>query len=367
MTSFGKYFKKNDKYMQTTNKMSFGKMRSVFFFLLIVLLSIAMLYLFRPFFYPIFWAAVIAVMFYPFYAWLNRYIKAKGFNVFLTIILVIAAVLMPLLLVGILVVDQSIDVYRSIDSDDLREALNTASTWVEGTPFGPYAETVQREWPAYASKAAKGISTAIFTSVKSITQNSVRFIVMLFIMFYSLYYFLRDGKQALLRLMHLSPLGDVYEEMLYERFTSTVRATMKSTLIVGGIQGTISGILFWIAGVEGAFIWGVIMIILAIIPAVGPALILGPAAIIMLILGQVPQGLVLLFGAIVVSLVDNFLRPMFVGKDIEMHPLIVFFATLGGIFLFGVSGFVIGPIIAALYISIMSIYEHYYRNELQNN
>jgi len=167
--------------------------------------------------------------------------------------------------------------------------------------------------------------------------------------------------------MHLSPLGDTYEEMLYEKFTSATRATLKSTLIVGGIQGTLGGILFWIAGIEGAFVWGTIMVVLAIIPALGPPLILIPAGIIVLILGNLSSGILLLVGALVISFVDNLLRPPLIGKDIQMHPLVVLFATLGGILLFGISGFVIGPIIAALYTSIMSIYEHYYKTELGNN
>src|SRR5690606_26470649 len=141
----------------------------------------------------------------------------------------------------------------------------------------------------------------------------------------------------------------------------------KSTVIVGGIQGTLGGLLFLIAGVDGALVWGTIMVVLAIIPAVGPPLVLIPAGLISLALGNVGAGLILLIGSVVISFVDNLLRPPLVGKDIQMHPLVVLFATLGGILVFGVSGFVIGPIIAALYTSVMSIYEYYDRNELSNN
>ncbi len=109
------------------------------------------------------------------------------------------------------------------------------------------------------------------------------------------------------------------------------------------------------------------MIIIAIIPAVGTSIILAPTGIIMLALGHGWEGILLIVGAVLISVLDNLIRPPLVGKDTQMHPLVVFFATLGGIILFGISGFVIGPTIAALYISIMSIYEHYYRKELQNN
>ena len=185
---------------------------------------------------------------------------------------------------------------------------------------------------------------------------------------YSLYFFFKDGPKILSRIMHLSPLGDQYEKMLYERFTSTARATLKGTFIVGSIQGIIGGILFWLTGVEGALIWGVIMIALSLIPGIGSFLIWMPTGIIMLALGNLWQGLtILLVGAFIISTIDNLIRPPLVGKDIQMHPLIVLFSTLGGIFLFGISGFVIGPVLAALFIAVMSIYEEHYKRELNDN
>jgi len=341
-------------------------MRSIFFFSIIAILSISMIYLFRPFLYPIFWAAVIAIMFYPLYAWFMKHIP-RSISITLTLASVVITLLIPLTILSALLVNESIDLYQTISTQNLRQALDTVEVWSAGTPFAPYIEDAKINWPTYATKVANATSGAVFNTVKSITQNSVRFIFMLFIMFYTLYYFLKDGTKILKRLMHLSPLGDTYEEMLYEKFTSATRATLKSTLIVGGIQGTLGGILFWIAGIEGAFVWGTIMVVLAIIPALGPPLILIPAGIIVLILGNLSSGILLLVGALVISFVDNLLRPPLIGKDIQMHPLVVLFATLGGILLFGISGFVIGPIIAALYTSIMSIYEHYYKTELGNN
>ena len=342
-------------------------MRSIFFFSLIILLSIVMLYLLRPFFYPVFWAAVIAIMFYPFYKWLGKYIKTNGLNITIIMVSIVFILLIPLTFISTMVVNQSVGIYQSFSSTDLQNALNTAHGWLGNTFVAPFIEQAQREWPSYISKATQITSNFIFASIKSVTQNSVQFIFMLFIMFYSLYYFLKDGKKILGRLVHFSPLGDTYERMLFDRFTSTTRATLKSTIIIGGIQGTLSGILFWIAGVQGALIWGVVMVVIAIIPVVGPAIILIPAGIVMLVIGNFWQAMVLLIGALVISFMDNFLRPPLVGKDTQMHPLVVLFTTLGGIILFGVSGFVIGPIIAAFYISIMSIYEHYYHTELQNN
>lgn len=349
------------------HNLSFDKVRNVFFFSMIIGLSIAVLYLFRPFVYPIFWAAVIAVMFHPLYRWLGDHFKSAGLRAWLTLVAVIAVILFPLILLSTIIVNQSINLYQSITAEDVQKTIDVANDWLGDTPVGSYLEAARDELPTHISNIAKKASTLIFTSIKSITQNSFRFVLMLFVMFYTLFYFLKDGENILRRLMHFVPLGDEYETMLYERFTSTTRATLKSTIIVGGIQGILSSILFWITGIQGAFIWGVVMVIIAIIPAVGPSIILLPAGITMLLLGNTWQGVVILVGAGVVGVVDNLLRPSLVGKDIQMHPLMVFFATLGGIILFGISGFVIGPIVAALYISVMSIYDHYYKHELEKN
>lgn len=352
--------------MPTKHALSFRNMRSIFFFTIIVALSIAMQYLLKPFLYPIFWAAVIAIMFYPLHARMTKHLP-RGISLTITLASVVITILIPLAILSILLVNESIDLYQTVASQDIRGALDAAGEWLQHTPFAPYVLDAKLNWPTYAAKFANATTGTIFGVLKNITQHSVRFVFMLFIMFYSLYYFLKDGKVILTRLMQLSPLGDKYEIMLYEKFTSTTRATLKSTIIVGGIQGTIGGLLFLFAGIEGALIWGTIMVVLAIIPAVGPPLVLIPAGIISLILGNFGAAAVILVGSVVVSFIDNLIRPPLIGKDIQMHPLVVLFSTLGGIVVFGVSGFVIGPIIAALYTSVMSIYEHFYRSELKHN
>ncbi len=355
--------------MPTTksDKISFEKMRSIFFFGLIIILSIAMLYLFGPFLYPIFWAAVIAIVFYPVHKRIATKIKKESPAALVSLLLIFLIIFIPLSALSALLVNESLDLYTKVSQSSIFQSPDSVSNWIEQTPLAPYVDQIRTDWTTYATKATQWISSFVFTSVTTITQNSVRFLIMAFVMLYTLYYFFKDGPRMLRRIMHLSPLGDKYEAMLYEKFTSTTRATLKSTLIVGGIQGFLSGILFWITGIEGAFVWGVIMVIIAIIPAIGTPVVLIPAAIIMLALGNVWQAIVLVAGAIIISMLDNLIRPPLVGKDIQMHPLIVFFATLGGLILFGISGFVIGPIIAALYISIMSIYDHYYKNELKKN
>ena len=352
----------------TQRKVNFNTMRSVFFFGLIFILSIGMLYIVGPFLYPIFWAAVIAVMFYPVYEWLLKHTKMKRTSSMISIFCVLALIMLPLFLISILLIDQSIQLARNVLSYDFIAALAQAQDRIEAIPIiGSYVVIAWQYLIDNLAQAAQHITGFLLKNAQIFVGSSLRFLVMFFIMLYTLFYFFTDGPSILKKLMHLSPLGDKYEAMLYKRFTSTTRATLKSTLIIGGIQGILGGLLFWIAGVQSAFVWGVIMVIVAIIPAIGPSLVLFPAAIIMFGMGSMGSALWLFIGGLVISMVDNLLRPPLVGKDTQMHPLIVLFATLGGIILFGISGFVIGPIIAALFLSIMSIYSFYYKNELNNN
>ena len=350
------------------HKLGFEKIRTIFYFGILGLLSIGFFYIIIPFIYPIFWAAIIAVFFYPFYAWINKNLKLPNISATISVITVVTVLFIPLSIIAALIVYQSADLYNTVSQNNFFTNVDNVTNRLDNSILAPYLETIKTEWTAYATNATKAISSFLVASITKITQNSLRFAFMVFIMLYTLYYFLKDGKKILERLMHLSPLGDNYEKLLFHRFTSTARATLKSTLIVGGIQGTLGGIMFLIAGVQGAFIWGVIMVILSIIPAVGSFLVWFPAGIIMFALGNIWQGVfIILFGSIVIGMIDNLLRPPLIGKDIQMHPLIVLFSTLGGLAIFGISGFVIGPIIAALFLSVLSIYDHYYSKELSNN
>ncbi len=352
----------------SSNKLSFTKMRSTFFFSLIVILGIAILYIIRPFVYPVFWAAIIAILFYPVYTRIHKHIKSDSLSSLTTLLIVIIVLFLPLTLLSTLLINESIELYKSASDANLVGQVEGVGDWLKDTAAGPYIEEVSTNWTRYATNATKLVSVSLFNNIKNITQNSLRFFLMFFIMLYTLFYFLKDGSDILKRLMHLSPLGDKYEKMLYQKFTSTARATLKGTLIIGGIQGILGGILFWITGVQGALIWGVVMIVLSIIPAVGSFIVWLPVGIIMLVMGSVWQGLaIIIVGATLIGNIDNFLRPPLVGKDIQMHPLLVLFSTLGGIILFGISGFIIGPVIAALFTAVVGIYDHHYKNELQNN
>lgn len=349
------------------NKIDFSKVQSIFFFGLIALFTGAMIYLISPFVYPIFWAAVIAVVFYPIYSFINNHLRIESLSSFLVVIIVVAVVLLPLSVIALLVVNQALNIYNTLSVESINNFLDQIIVTLNDTPLAPYLEQAKQKWSQNAANIAQSIALTLVNRAQQITSSSMKFLVQVLVMLYTLYYFFKDGKKLLKRLMHLSPLGDKYEKNLYQKFTSTVSATLKSTLIIGAIQSILGGLLFIIAGIKGAILWGIIMFIFAVIPALGAPFIIVPAGLILLVSGSIGKGVLLLVGATIVGTIDNLIRPILVGKDIQMHPLWVFFATLGGIIIFGVSGFVIGPVIAALFLSIISIYDEYYKTKLEHN
>jgi predicted PurR-regulated permease PerM len=185
----------------------------------------------------------------------------------------------------------------------------------------------------------------------------VRAAALFFLMLYILFFFLRDGPDLVRALVRAVPLGDRRQSRLLSKFVAVSRATIKGTLVVGIVQGTLGGLVFWAVGIPAPVVWGAVMTVFALVPAVGVGLVWGPAAVIMLALGEIVRGIVvLLVGIFVIGLIDNVLRPILVGRDTEMPDYLVLLATLGGLSTLGISGFVIGPVIAAFFLAVWEMF-----------
>lgn len=350
--------------------MDFSKIRYIIFFALLGAVTIGFLFVIKPFAYPIFWAAVIAGICYPVYTWLNKKLNSQNLSTIIIMIGVILCIILPISLIGTLLIKESVDLYTSIDNNrnQISNVVHNISDWVKNNSFIVKLNIDETFWAAKISDFTKSISNFIFNSLKAITQNSLTFLALFIIMLYTLFYFIRDGSKLLKKLMHLCPLGDKYEKTLYDKFTKTTYATLKGILIVGAIQAALGTVLFLLTGVQGALIWGVIMFLLTIIPSFSAAIVWCPAGIIMLATGHIWQGiLILAIGLLVISTIDNFLRPIIIGNDIQLHPLLILFSMLGGLLFFGISGFMIGPIISALLVSFWEMYDQYYKTELEHN
>lgn len=190
----------------------------------------------------------------------------------------------------------------------------------------------------------------------NVGQNALDFFVSFFIMLYLLFFLLRDGRALGHRVRAAVPLRDDLQRNLFHKFTDVVRATIKGTIVVAIVQGALGGLMFWFLGIQAPVLWAVVMAFLSLLPAVGTALVWVPVALYLLASGAVWQGVLLIvYGVLVIGLVDNVLRPVLVGKDTKMPDYIVLIATLGGMAIFGLNGFVIGPLIAAMFMAAWDI------------
>ena len=342
---------------------SSANLRTAFVLLLVVAVSLLFLAVAWPFLEPLLLGALLAGLFHPLYRWITRVLGGRqSFGAVLTLLVLFILVLGPISAFLGIVVQQALSV-----SDQaipwLRQHLGSASTFnlhdwlVQAFPaLGDYVPS-QEQLLQQVGTAAKSAGTFLVTVLSRMTATTAAFILNLFIMLYAMFFFFKDGQKILERIFYYLPLSDEDETRMLARFTSITRATIKGTVVIGIIQGTLAGIAFWMAGIQGAAFWGTIMTILSIVPGIGAALVWVPAVIILFINAQyVAATLLLAWCAAVVGTIDNFLRPALVGRDAKMPDLLILIGTLGGLFLFGPIGFIVGPIVCGLFLTVWDIY-----------
>jgi predicted PurR-regulated permease PerM len=225
----------------------------------------------------------------------------------------------------------------------------------------PYRETILKK----AGETVGNLSGFLISKLSAVTLGTVNFLFMTFVLLYAMFFFLLDGQKLVQKILYYLPLENRDELRMLDRFTSVTRATLKGTAVVGILQGSLAGLAFSVIGIPSSVFWGMIMVVLSVVPAIGTSLVWVPAAIVLAVSGHVAKAVGLfLFCGLVVGSLDNLLRPRLVGKDTQMHELLIFLGTLGGIMMFGVAGFIIGPIIAALFLTVWQIYGESFRDIL---
>ncbi len=336
------------------------KLNKIVLMIMVTLISALFLIMIRQFLMAIFMAGLFSAMSAPLHRRLVRRLQGRE-NMASAVVVagVFCLILVPLgFLIG-LVVSQAVHVGQSVTPwvQSFVNEPGLLSKYAEKIPYYeqilPYRDMII----AKAGELVGSISSLLINSLSSITKMTVNALFNAVIMLYVMFYFLTEGGALLNKILYYLPLAHEDEERLLRRFTSVAGATMKSTLIIGILQGGLCGLAFLFAGIQGAAFWGTVMAVLSIIPAVGAALVWVPALIILAVKGDFSGVIILtvLCGALAGNL-DNLLRPRLVGKDTEMHDLFVLFGTLGGIALFGILGIIIGPIVAALFITIWEMY-----------
>jgi predicted PurR-regulated permease PerM len=339
-----------------------------FFLLLLLIVTLAFVDLIDDFFKAIFWAAVLAMMFRPLHQKLVAVMPTRpALNALLTTLAVIVAVLIPVSLTAMAVAQEAANLARDLEAGE----IDTESTllWLEQRV--PFLSGLLDRFEIDVARIQEGVSAAAIASGRwiagnavAIGQNTLQFFLHLFVMLYLLFFFIMDGKSILLAIARVLPLDLKLQESLRARFANVARATLKGTFLISAIQGFIGGIAFWALGIRAAVLWGVVMGLFALIPAVGPPVVWLPAAIVLIASGQLTKGLILIMvGAVIIGLVDNLLRPVLVGRDARLPDYIILLTTLGGIAVFGLSGVLIGPIIAALFFTVWTSLEDRHAEE----
>ncbi|MBW7472885.1 AI-2E family transporter [Marinobacter sp. M216] len=339
----------------------YAKLETRTFLAMLVGVSLAFVWLMKPFFGPIFWAVAIALIFHPVQQLLVRKIGERpNVNALITLVTCMVIVVIPVLVLITSLIAEGVGVYQQIQDGEIRP--------------GEYIDQVNKSFPAIQSFLAQfdinfaeirdravnifvGGSQFFAKQALGVGQNTFQFFLGLALMVYLAFFLLRDGTKLVELMIRALPLGDERERLLFAKFAEVTRATVKGNLLIAIIQGALGGLIFWILGISGALLWGVVMAIVSLLPAVGAALVWVPAAIYLAAVGDTIQAVILtIFGVVVIGLADNLLRPVLVGRDTKLPDYIVLLSTLGGIVMFGVNGFVMGPLVAALFMAFWGIF-----------
>ena len=333
------------------------------FFWALLVATLALLYLIHHFLQPIFWAALLATLFSSLHKRLCRRLRGHASSsALLVVLLIICSVIVPIVLVASVVLHQASTTIENLSQTpdfDTAEPLRRIEQAI--MPAREFLDRVGID----TARLVGGMSSAAVTSGQFIAkravtlgQNALLFAVQLMAMLYMLFFFLRDGDRLVERLIHVIPMGDDRERRLVAKFAQVATATIKGTLVVACVQGALGGLAFGLFGIPGPVLWGVVMAVLSIVPVLGPAVVWLPAAFWLGASGETAQAVgLVLFGVFVIGLIDNFLRPILVGHDTRLPDYVVLVATFGGIAMLGASGFVIGPIAAALCIAGWNMFE----------
>lgn len=332
------------------------------FLLFLALVSLALLVVIWPFARPLMWATLAAIMFQPLYQWLlARMPRYPGRAAAATMLVITIAVLIPGFLIGRIVVEEAVAVFVAFRDGDIdvaawftivHDALPSGiRSALDSAGFNNLSGVLAR-----AQDFARESTGVIAGSALAIGSSAFGFVLAFGVGLYVTYFLLRDGREIGETVIASLPMQHSTAQQLAEKFLSIVRATIKGSVVVGIVQGTLGAITFWIAGMPSAALFGLLMAIFSLLPALGPAIIWIPVAIYLLAIGEIWQGLLVIgSGVLIIGTIDNLLRPILVGRDTGIPDWMVLVTTLGGIGLLGLSGIVIGPLVAGLFLASWSI------------
>ncbi|NMP25413.1 AI-2E family transporter [Rahnella sp. SAP-1] len=333
-----------------------------FFILILFIVTIAFLDVLQPYYSSVLWAAILAVIFHPLKTRIRQTLGDKnGVASLLTVLIICLIVFTPLAIIASSLAMEFNAIYSKLQDSNtqlptmIAEVMHHLPRWAQrflGEHHLDNAAQIQKGLSDVAMKGSQYLAGSVFL----IGKGTFSFVVGFGIMLYLLFFLLKDGSYLVNLILEALPLSKHVKHHLFLKFAAVSRATVKGTVVVAIVQGVLGGLAFYITGLDGVLLWGALMAFLSLIPAVGSAIIWVPAAIYFFASNMLWQGIFLVgFFVVVIGLVDNILRPLLVGKDTKMPDYLILIATLGGMEVYGINGFVVGPLIAALFIACWNI------------
>ncbi len=333
------------------------------FLVMLTFATIGFIWILLPYYAALFWATALAVLFYPIQRrLLVRFRGRANLAAMVTLLIVLLIVIIPMIAISGALIQEIANSYKRISSGEFNLGVYFEQIV---TALPPSVHSVLNQLGVgdilgLREKLQQGALAGgrfLATQAVSLGQNTAQLLIGLGVMMYALFFLLRDGAQLARHSKQLIPMSESHKQHFIRKFATVVRATVKGNIVVAITQGTLGGLMFWVLGIQGPLLWGVVMTVLSLLPAVGAALIWAPVAVYFLVTGAVIQGIVLiLFGVLVIGLIDNLLRPILVGKDTKIPDWVILVSTLGGISVFGLNGFVLGPLAAALFMSAWDLF-----------
>lgn len=330
------------------------------FLLFLAFVSLLFFSILMPFLGAIFWAVALAIVFAPLQNYFVKHIKWKNFATLCTLVCCALIVVLPFLFIISSVIAECMKMYAALSSgstnltqyiEEIQKAYPFIQDILKELNFEP--GLITQKISEYALK----ISGYIATQTVHIGQGTISFIVQVCIMLYIAFYMMRDSNSLIIKLHKALPLGHKREQLLFAKFSEVTRATIKGSLVVAIVQGTIGGLVFYFLGVSSALLWGVVMTLFSLIPIVGASIVWLPVCVYFFAVGETMNAIILLFfGAVVIGLMDNILRPVLVGRDTKLPDYVILLSTLGGFSIFGMNGFVVGPLAATLFLASWEIF-----------
>jgi predicted PurR-regulated permease PerM len=329
-----------------------------FFFAVLIGLTILAFFILKPFLIPFLFALILVHLFNPVYKFLLMKIRIKWLSSLLTCLLIALIIIIPVLIILSFLVGEVQSAIANISSnpDSLKNIAGIAHNFSSLSIFKSLdlGKAINQD---SVLSAIKSFSQEFLFILQGTYAGVLHFLFVMLVMFFSLFYMFIDGEKLINKIVTLTPLPDKYDNILLDNINSMIRATIKGTMLMAIFEGIIGGALFWATGVAVPIFFGLLMAAFSVIPPFGAGIVWLPVGLTMILLGHPAQGLIILLaGILVVGSMDNFLRPKLIGKDSPMHPLLILFATLGGIAFFGISGLIVGPVLLSLVVALWDIY-----------